>query len=638
MGYKKGKKFPDFLKIINILLFIFSALFCNACSKKDSIDLRLNTSPISIKKYNESNEKVSNVPAELGGDGFDGKDWETNNINDSIKSEKTFKGGKITILSEEPPVTLRPYGKNSNTVFNEKCIRLMYESLLQIDQLTGKYLPSLATHWKISNDKKTFKFRINPKARWADGKTITSEDIIATWKLITDEGLLDPYLNQLFKTFEEPTAESEYIISFKSKVEGWRQFLLISTGFIVLPAHYIKGISGKDYLEKYQMTPIPGSGPYVMLEKDIDIGQSISVRRRSDYWGENEIINQNKNNFDVINFVFSAGELVDYERFLKGEIDVLNVNKISTWFRKFDIPEVKRGFILKRRIFNESPKSVYGLCINTKKEPLNDIRVRKALYYALNRKKIVGSLYFNEYELMNSFFAGTVYANPENPITGFNLDSATMLLDKSGWKEKNSGGYLVKNGKIFEIELPFRKGMDRFLTIYQEDLRKIGIKLVLKEIDFGASVKLFEDKNFNLLPVSIFLPNIPNPEHILESGFGDTDNMSETEDKRVSVLIEKYNLENNPNIRIELIKQIDKLLIESTGYILFWYSPSFHIAFHNYFKYPEYIFDREGGVESILDWWSYDKEKIEKYYEATKNEKIYLDTGKCDSKYWIDRK
>jgi microcin C transport system substrate-binding protein len=638
MGYKKGEKFPDFFKRINISIIIFSVLFCNACSKKDNTDLRLNTSPVSIKKYDESYEKVPNVPANLGGIGFDGKDWETNNINDSIKSEKTFKGGKITILNEEPPVTLRPYGKNSNTVFNEECNRLMYETLLQIDQQTGKYLPSLATHWKISNDKKTFKFRINPKARWADGKAITSEDFVATWKLITDEGLLDPYLNQLFKTFEEPTAESEYIISFKSKVEGWRQFLLISTGLIVLPAHYIKGVSGKDYLEKYQMTPIPGSGPYVMLEKNINIGQSISVSRRSDYWAEDDKINKNKNNFDIINFVFSAGEMIDYERFVKGEIDILNVNKISAWYRKFDIPEVKRGLILRRRIFNESPKSVYGLCINTKKEPFNDIKIRKAIYYALNRKKIIESLYFNEYEMMNSFFAGTAYANLDNPNTGYNLDSAVMLLNKSGWKEKNSEGYLVKDGKVFEIELPFRKGMDRFLTIYQEDLRKIGINMILKEIDFGASVKILEDKNFYLLPVSIVLPNIPNPENIFKSGSGENSNWSGIEDKKVDELIDKYNREYNPDIRIELIKQIDKLLIESTGYILFWYSPGFHVAFHNYFKYPEYIFNRDGGVESVLDLWSYDKEKMEKYYEATKNEKINLDTGKCDSKYWLERK
>jgi microcin C transport system substrate-binding protein len=637
--YNKEHKLYDILKKINISIIFLSIIFCNACSKKDNFDLRLNTSPVSIKKFkNENNEKERSVPVDLGGIGFDGKDWETHNIGDSVESEKTFKGGKITILIEEPPVTLRPYGKNSNTGFNNECNRLMYESLLQIDELTGDYLPSLATHWKISNDKKTFKFRINPKARWADGKPVTAEDFIATWKLITDEEMLDPYLNQIFKTFEEPIAESKYIISFKSKVEGWRQFLLISTGLMVLPAHYIKDLSGKDFLDKYHFTPIPGSGPYVILEKNINAGQSISIYRRDDYWAENERINNNKFNFDIINFVFSAGELMDYERFIKGEIDILNVNKISSWYTKFNIPEVKRGLILKRRVFNESPKSVYGLCINTKKEPFNDIKIRKAFCYALNRKKIVESLYFNEYELMNSFFAGTVYENPDNPNIGYNLDSASMLLSKSGWKEKNSEGYLVKDGKIFELELPFRKGMDKFLTIYQEDLKKIGINLTLKEIDFGASVRLLEDNNYYLLPVSITFPNVPNPENIYKSGLGKNSNWAGVEDKRIDELINEYNQEYNPKKRIDILKLIDNFLVEATGYILFWYSPCYHIAFHNYFKYPDYIFNKEGGFESIMDLWSYDKDRIQKYSEAVKNEKTNLDTGRCDSKYWLERK
>ena len=42
-------------------------------------------------------------------------------------------------------------------------------------------------------------FRINPDARWADGKPVTSEDVVATWKLITDQGILSPETNELYK-------------------------------------------------------------------------------------------------------------------------------------------------------------------------------------------------------------------------------------------------------------------------------------------------------------------------------------------------------------------------------------------------------------------------------------------------------
>jgi microcin C transport system substrate-binding protein len=619
---------------INIITIFFAIFLLSGCTKKENSGSKLNTSPISIKKYDVKDGADPSVPAELGGEGFDGKGWETNKNTDTIRNEDVLKGGRISVLISEPPITLRPYGKDCNTEFNADCNRLMYESLLQVDHFTGDYFPLLATHWKISEDKRTFKFRINPDARWADGKPVTSEDFIATWKILTDEGILDPYINQLFKTFEEPVAESKYIVSIKSKIDGWRQFYYISAGVQVLPAHYIVGISGKEFLEKYEFKSIPGSGAYVILDKDINRGQSISLRRRSDYWGEKVKMNLNNNNFDVINIVFSAGDLIDYERFVKGEIDLMNVYKISDWYRKYDIPDVKRGLILKRRVFNESPKSVYGICINLKKEPYNDKNIRKALYYALDRKKIVGSLYYNEYKLMNSFFAGTVYENPENPNTGYNLDSAVMLLNKSGWIERNAEGYLVKNGKVFEVELPFKKGMDRYLTIYQEDLKKIGIKLILKEIDFATLFKLYEEKNFNLLPVNWTFPVIPNPENFFDLN---ENYKPDIEHKKVTNLLDKYYLESDINKRIQILKRIDSLIIENTEYILLWYSPSFHIAFHNYFKYPEYILSKEEGIESALYLWSYDKEKMERYNEAVKDEKIILDTGMCDSKFWLER-
>ncbi len=58
---------------------------------------------------------------------------------------------------------------------------------------------------------------------------------------------------------------------------------------------------------------------------------------------------------------------------------------------------------------------------------------------------------------VKSYFAGTVYENPNNPLVNFNLDSAILLLEEAGWKEKNSDGYRVKNGKVFEVELPFTR-------------------------------------------------------------------------------------------------------------------------------------------------------------------------------------
>jgi len=574
----------------------------------------------------------------LGGKGFTGDGWDTKSDYNIAGNPNAIKGGRITISLSEFPSTLRIIGKDYNNEFSGYSGNLLYQALLGQDPITSEYIPMLATHWDISEDKMTFKFRINPDARWADGKPVTADDFVATWKLFTNPGILDPYTNRKMQTYEEPVAESKYIVSIKSKVQNWMQFFHIAKGFKLLPAHYIQNLSGKDFLDKYQFSYIPGSGPYVIIEKEIAKGQSIILHRCSDYWGEKEKFNTGINNFDIIKFVVINDESLQYEGFKKGEIDILLIRKALAWQEKFEFNEVIRGLILKKKIFNEYPNGIQGICINTRKTPFDDIRIRKALAYAFDRKKYNEKLFFNSYIPMNSYFAGTVYENQSNPKIGFNLDSSKMLLSDAGWIEKNSDGYLIKNGKIFEIDMPFQKGMDRYLTIYQEDLKKIGIKLNLKEIDLATTVKLGDERNFTLLPIMWATLVIPNPESAFRSSLSDEKNNTNwagIKDKRIDELCDKYNTAFNKSERIEIIRQIDKLLVEFSGYILNWYAPYQRIVYHNKFGYPEGILSREYGIESVLYLWYCDTKKTFEYDEALKDKNKNLKLEDIDNKYWL---
>lgn len=629
-------------KVIISLAGAFALAFLfTGCVKKDNSSVGFNTSPVSIKKFNTPPGADPSVPAELGGNGFNGTGWETNKNYNISGNPNAVKGGSITVSLQEFPNTLRIAGKDYNNEFYASCSNLLYESLLDTDPVNSDYIPVIASHWKILEDKKTYKFRINPDARWADGKPVTSEDFIATFKLYSDPGLLDPYANELMKSFEEPVAESKYILSVKSKTESWKQFYQIASEFKILPAHYIKDLSGKEYLEKYQFGFIPGSGPYVISENDIVKGQSILLRRSSDYWGEKELFSKNKNNFDVIKFVFVNDETLEYEKFKKGAIDILSIRKVASWRDKFDFEEIQRGLILKRRIFNEKPNGIQGICINTRKPPYDDIRIRKALFYAFDRKKFNEKLFSNSYNMMDSYFSGTEYENPSNIKFVFNLDSAKNLLSSAGWKEKDKNGYLVKNGQVFEIDMPFQKGQDRYFTIYQEDLKKIGIKLNLKEIDLATTIKLGDERNFTLLPITWTALLIPNPESSFKSALADEKNNTNWQgikDKKIDELCDKYSTIFSKNERIKIIRQIDKILTDYAGYILMWYAPYQRIAYHNKFGYPDGILGRNSGSESVLSLWYCDAEKIAKYNEALKNSGKTIEKGEVDNKFWINNR
>jgi microcin C transport system substrate-binding protein len=626
---------------ITYAVIVFSLFFSQGCTRKDKSTEKFDTKPVSIKKYDTPPGADLSVSAEFGGNGFTGEGWEANNNYNTKGNPKAVKGGSIVMSLIEFPNTLRITGKDYNNEFHATCSSLLYESLLDIDPITSDYTPLLATHWKILDDKKTYKFRINPAARWADGKPVTSDDFLASWKLYTDPEILDPYTNELMNSFEAPVADSKYIISVKSKTESWKQFYLFATEFKLLPAHYIQSITGKEYLEKYQFGYIPGSGPYVILEKDIIKGQSIILHRCSDYWGEKERFNTGINNFDIIKFVFVNDESLEYERFKKGEIDVVTIRRVASWKDKFDFEEINRGLILKRRIFNERPSGIQGVCINTRKAPYDDIRIRKALFYAFDRKKFNEKLFSNSYNMMNSYYAGTEYENPSNIKFGFSLDSAKMLLSEAGWTEKSKEDYLIKNGQVFEIDMPFQKGQDRYFTIYQEDLKKIGIKLNLKEIDLATTIKLGDERNFTLLPITWTALSVPNPESGFKSNLAvekNNTNWQGIKDKKIDELCDKYSTNFSKNERVKIIRQIDKILTDYAGYILMWYAPYQRVAFHNKFGYPDGLYGRDSGVESILYLWYCDSEKIPAYNDALKDASKTIDKGEVDNKFWMIQK
>jgi len=114
------------------------------------------------------------VPAEQGGKGFTGQGWDTNTSFDLIGDPRAVKGGTIRDYMLSFPGTLRMAGPEWNTSTNYEISQLVYETLVGLHPTTLEYMPALATHWQIGADKKTFRFRLDPNARFSDGTPVTA--------------------------------------------------------------------------------------------------------------------------------------------------------------------------------------------------------------------------------------------------------------------------------------------------------------------------------------------------------------------------------------------------------------------------------------------------------------------------------
>jgi microcin C transport system substrate-binding protein len=420
------------------------------------------------------------VPAEQGGKGFTGEGWQTNTDYDLIGDPRAIKGGVFKQTHLEFPGTLRIFGPET-TILNYEIQTAVYESLLGLHPTTLQYIPGLATHWQISPDRMTYRYRLNPNARFSTGTPVTAPDVVASWKFVLDRGLQEPQIRAMMEKFGEPVAESKYIVRVKAKELRFLNFYNFSGFLPIFPAESLKGLDGARYLKEYNFKLLPGSGLYILREEDVVKGKSVSLRRRNDYWAAKERRTIGLGNFDEIRMVVVLDQKLAFEQFKKGDLDYYYVNISREWIEELNFDRVQRGVIQKRKIYTDAPSGVQGIGFNLRRAPFDDVRVRKAMTLLLNRQLLIEKLFFNEYVPMNSYFPGGVYANPNNPKNEYDPGAAVKLLAEAGWNSRDSQGRLVKDGRPFVVEyLNADKGSERWLTIYQEDLRTAGITLNLR--------------------------------------------------------------------------------------------------------------------------------------------------------------
>jgi microcin C transport system substrate-binding protein len=585
------------------------------------------------------------VPADQGGKGFKGEGWETNTDFDLIGDPRSAKGGVLRDHLVDYPGTLRILGPESNSGFNYGITSMVYESLLSVDPNTLGFIPALATHWQVSPDKMTYRFRVNPNARFSDGGPVTADDVIATYDFMMDKTLEDPSNLLTFGKLERPVAESKYIVRVKSKGLNWRNLLYFS-GMSIFPAHVLKDVNGAKYLKEYNFKIIPGSGPYTIREEDIAKGKSISVRRRPDYWAAKSRANAGLFNFDELRFVVVRDENLAFEMFKKGELDYYVVARAKQWVEDTDFENAQRGLVQKRKIFNNQAWGTQGFAMNTRHAPFDDIRVRKAFTFLLDRALMIEKLAYGQYLPLNSYFPGSVYENPNNPKNPYDPQAAVNLLAEAGWKDHDAQGRLMKNGQRLEVELLYdTKTFEPYLTVYQEDLRKVGITLNLRLTTPETAFKSMSERQFQMVLAVWGSLLFPNPETQFLSTLADqnnNNNITGFKNARVDELCKKYDAMFNIDDRIRAIREIDGIVANDYQYVLLWYGPFTRILYWNKFGTPPGYFARtadyfgdQGGPGLPQMWWI-DSGRQTKLDQALRDPSIKLEVGPVEDRYWLD--
>lgn len=642
---------------LSLVLVAFGILLVADGCRRSSAPLDTSDIKNTWKKYDTPAGADPSVSASLGGEGFE-------EISESLGfqtyvakpeelvyfgDKRAVKGGEITIGEQTFPTTFRPEGQHSSLVVNTEMKGYLYETLLGTHPVTREYIPALASHWRISADKKTFTFRLDPNARWSDGKPVTTKDVISTWKLMTDPGILEPSSNLVYGKFEEPVAKSKYIFEVQAKTVNFRNLLYFGAAMYIYPDHEIGTITGKEFLEKYNFNMPAGTGPYYLNEKDVKMGQGWKLVRRQDYWAKSYDVSKYTANFDYVNYlVVKDNPRLMYEKFKSGEVDMFRFNMATTewWVNDKDYDAIKNGYIRRYRIFTNGPMGTQGVTFNMRKAPFDDIRVRKALIMLYPRETVVEKLLYNEYETYDTDYPNTPYSSITNTKMPFDPTTAQALLAEAGWRTRNAEGFLVKDGKPFVLEMPITKDLERWLTPYQQELRKIGIDLKLKFMDWNAIIKNIDERNFQVFAYGYSGLLTPNPETSLKSALadmGNNNNIQGFKNARVDELLDAYDSTFTVADQIKIIREIDNITHETYMKSHWWNPKGIRLGVWDKFGRPTYGLPRYAQLSYAygnvgLTWW-YDSDKAKAIVEAKKtNKALDGDKGVNEIRFWREFK
>ncbi len=518
---------------------------------------------------------------------------------DPLASPDAVVGGEVVVFAGQSPKSFNYY--LDNNVFSSKVFSSMFETLLNMNSMTLEYEPHLAEKWSISADKKTFTFWLDPDARWSDGKPITAEDVKWTYDAIMMPENMTGVHKVSLERLEPPVVLGTYKIQFRAKEVHW-QNLGAASGFHILPKHVF---AGRDFNKINFEFPVV-SGPYRLGK--YEEGIYATLEQRHDWWKRNAPSSRGSGNFQTIKYKFFAERSNGFEAFKKGQIDMFAVYTAYLWVNQAKGEKFDKNWIVRQKIVNRHPIGFQGFAMNMRRPPFDDVRVRKAMACLVDRRKMNRTLMYNQYFLHRSYYED-LYDKEHpcpNTLTEFDKEKARKLLAEAGWKVNSQTGFLEKQGRRFVIKFLTRApSSEKFLAVFGEALKDVGIELVIDKKDWAAWAKDMDEFNYEMTWAAWGAGLFKNPESMWASKEADRrsgNNITGFKDARVDQLIEKQKAIFDLNQRHQICREVDQIVFEQHPYVLLWNIDYVRLLYWNKFGTPDTVLSKY-GTESTGYWW-----------------------------------
>jgi microcin C transport system substrate-binding protein len=367
---------------------------------------------------------------------------------------------------------------------------------------------------------------------------------------------------------------------------------------------------------------------------------------RDDYWGKNPPVNVGQNNFKKVDYTYFADRDVEFQAFRGGNIDYWQENSAKRWATSYDFPAVKDGRIKRDKFGNDYKNTgvMVGFIPNLRRDKFEDERVREALNYAFDFETLKRTIFYNQYQRIDSYFYGTELASKglpqgkeleilngmkdevppsvfteeyKNPVAGDqkklrdNLRAAVGLFKQAGYEIRGNKMVNSKTGEPFGFEIMLNSPIIEPVALsLAANLKLIGVAVTVRAVDDSQFTERTRNRDFDIMYNAWSQTLNPGNEQAEYWGSKSastpgTRNWMGVSDPAIDEIIQKIIFASGRDDQVAAVHALDRVLLHHHYLIPSYNRREIPTAWWDKFERPKNLPTYSVGFPTI--WWAKQK-------------------------------
>jgi len=489
---------------------------------------------------------------------------------------------------------------------------------------------------QISPDGLTYHFLMRPGITFHDGSPLTAHDVAFSLKILKDKG--HPIAQQLLRDFVGADAPDDATVVVRFAARRARDVPLFVAALPIFSRSYY---AARRFDETTLEVPI-GSGPYKV--GGFEPGRHIEYERVKEWWGADLPVARGQNNFDIVRYEYYRDREVAFEGFTARSYLFREEFTSRTWATRYDFPAIREGHVKRDVIPDDTPSGAQGWFFNTRREKLQNKRLREAFIDAFDFEWTNKKIMYGSYERTHSVFQNSdmmavgkpsadelallesfrgkvpdeVFGEPFVPPVSDGSGQDRALLRKASALLQEAG-FVIKDGKRVTLQgepiiVEFLIDEPSFQPHHMpfiKNLGMLGIEATLRVVDPVQYRKRVDDFDFDLTIQRFAFSSTPGDS--LRSYFSSqaaamkgSQNLAGISDPVIDALIDKIIAADGRTSLTTACRVLDRVIRTGRYWVPHWYKASHWLAYWDVFGRPA---AKPRYARGIPETWWYDRDK-----------------------------